>query len=210
MRICDETWATFQHERRECLGCGASFGPRRHIAPVRFWKQEFCCRQCSRRAKMLPLAQRFERHFVPEPNSGCWLWIGAHGRRGYGQLADESRRLRIATHVSWFLRHGEWPVLWVLHKCDTPPCVNPDHLWLGTRSDNIRDMIEKGRQDWSGLDVGRLPRKLTALDKQLIISSGEDSAFLARRFGVHRTYVTEIRRRAAALGELAGIVVEGE
>lgn len=95
--------------------------------------------------KHAPLAERFHRHWTGEPNSGCWLWIGSIDGNGYGQITHERKRLK-ASRVSWEIHYGKIPAdLHVLHKCDVPCCVCPTHLWLGTRSDNIRDAVTKGR-----------------------------------------------------------------
>jgi len=81
--------------------------------------------------------------------SGCWLWVGAKQRRGYGYLHNggHSKRKPIRAHrYSWEIHNGPIPAgLWVLHKCDAPSCVNPAHLFLGTRSDNMKDAASKGR-----------------------------------------------------------------
>jgi hypothetical protein len=77
----------------------------------------------------------------------CWLWTGALSRRncGYGRLRFKGRM--VAAHrLSWQLTQGQIPRgLHVLHLCDEPQCVNPSHLFLGTQSENNRDMAEKGR-----------------------------------------------------------------
>ncbi len=88
--------------------------------------------------------ERFEDKFIPEPNSGCWLWTASVWNR-YGQfgVANKSHR---AHRVSWQLYRGPIPAgLCVLHKCDVPTCVNPNHLFLGTQTDNVADMMKKGR-----------------------------------------------------------------
>jgi hypothetical protein len=75
----------------------------------------------------------------------CWLWTGGKGIFGYGILGIKPRYH--AHRFSWYLAYGQIadPSLCVLHKCDVPACVNPDHLFLGTRQDNMKDCIEKGR-----------------------------------------------------------------
>lgn len=75
----------------------------------------------------------------------CWVWIGCKNPKGYGQFWGQDKMIG-AHRYSWILKKGSIPNdLCVLHKCDNPPCVNPDHLFLGTQSDNMKDMAQKGR-----------------------------------------------------------------
>jgi hypothetical protein len=89
--------------------------------------------------------------FIPEPNTGCWLWIGTtHPIGGYGRIKkriDKNKWVQYEAHrVSYELFKGIIPkYLMVCHKCDTPSCVNPNHLFLGTAKDNMQDMVSKGR-----------------------------------------------------------------
>ena len=81
----------------------------------------------------------------------CWLWIGARAKFGYGVLQvgsryDGTNRVTTAHRISYEIANG--PIIgdWhVCHHCDTPPCVNPEHLFLGTARDNMRDAASKGR-----------------------------------------------------------------
>jgi HNH endonuclease len=78
----------------------------------------------------------------------CWLWQGCKKGEGikqqYGGFKIKGK-MYVAHRVVWFLTYGTWPSQWVLHKCDNPPCVNPDHLFEGTPKDNTQDSIKKGR-----------------------------------------------------------------
>ncbi len=80
----------------------------------------------------------------------CWLWTGPHNKLGYGILNAGSppNHIRIFAHrFSWKLHHGPFPAeVKVLHHCDNPPCVRPDHLFTGTQADNMYDAIQKSRR----------------------------------------------------------------
>lgn len=90
--------------------------------------------------------ERFFRYV--SKSDGCWEWIGTKAGRkpSYGIFRIGSHRRFYAHRISWTIHHSEIPEsLFVLHKCDHPICVNPNHLFFGTQSDNMRDMHEKGR-----------------------------------------------------------------
>ena len=81
-----------------------------------------------------------------QKSDGCWLWEGARSDVNYGLHWTDEKRLEGAHRFSYRLHHGDIPSgLMVCHHCDNPPCVNPEHLFMGTVLDNMRDMIRKGR-----------------------------------------------------------------
>jgi hypothetical protein len=83
----------------------------------------------------------------PEPNSGCLLWTESLDKDGYGRVRTTWKKSgNIPAHrLAWLIAYGRWPEPCGLHRCDTRPCVNVQHLFEGTREDNMRDMWSKGR-----------------------------------------------------------------
>lgn len=105
--------------------------------------------------------ERFEKFVYPDPNSGCFIWGGACNNWGYGSFGI-GRRSMAAHRYAWLLAGNELPAgLFVLHKCDTPCCVNPEHLYLGTHQDNMSDMARRQR----GIG-GALPRGVYAVGRR--------------------------------------------
>lgn len=102
--------------------------------------------------------ERFEEKFVPEPNSGCWIWTGCINHRGYGRFLFKGRN-HLAHRFAFVAYGGAEPgTLNVLHRCDNPPCVNPDHMFLGTDRDNAIDMAKKGRAPATKLRREQIPQ----------------------------------------------------
>lgn len=98
---------------------------------------------------MKDLKIRFLDKVVPEPNTGCWLWIGCTNKDGYGRFMMNNKVCN-AHRVSYEIFLGSINNYQVLHKCDTPSCVNPQHLFLGTHADNMIDKTIKGRSKNAG------------------------------------------------------------
>ena len=97
----------------------------------------------ARKGKFSPITPRFFSRV--EKTEGCWVWKSASDANGYGKISYRGRH-ESAHRVSYMIHVGEIPKdMFVLHKCDNPPCVNPCHLFLGTPTDNVHDMIKKGR-----------------------------------------------------------------
>lgn len=114
--------------------------------------------EISSRKNFSLLVERFEAKCMPEPNSGCWLWLSTVTRKGYGMFRlHRSEQRQRANRLAYAIYRGPIPAgMMVLHRCDNPGCVNPDHLFLGTAADNTNDMIGKGR--WRGAPALR-PRR---------------------------------------------------
>lgn len=145
-----------------------------------------------RRSRMRGLYERFWRRVdVREPDD-CWEWTGSKSSNGYGGI-KVSGQDQYAHRVSWMLFHGSIPKgIHVLHRCDNPGCVNPNHLFLGTPADNAADRDAKGRQA-KGERMGTA--KLTP-DKVLAIrESPLRQRELARMYGVDQSQISHIKHR---------------
>jgi hypothetical protein len=95
-----------------------------------------------------PIKERLDRNHHKVDETGCWEWLGAKYSNGYGAIRkDYSSLSRTGAHrAAYEAHHGPIPVgLRVCHRCDNRLCINPDHLFLGTASDNTKDMVRKGR-----------------------------------------------------------------
>ena len=109
-----------------------------------------------------PLADRFWG--LVDKTAGCWLWVGYVNNCGYGRLRPAHSQPKVGAHrLSWELTNGPIPDrMCVLHKCDNPACVNPEHLFLGTVQDNVNDMRQKGRDNYTGRPKGSRNKRRNA------------------------------------------------
>ena len=132
-------------------------------------------------------------------SDGCWLWVGGNDCYGYGTIKNQtfhpdfSKSQSLKAHrVSYELHYGAIEIgMSVLHKSDVRLCVNPDHLFLGTSSDNVADMVSKGRQKTGE----QLPfTKLKSSDVREIRSSNEVQQVLADRYGVAQSAISNVKR----------------
>lgn len=130
----------------------------------------------------------------PEPNSGCLLFTGKHDRDGYGRVKRFGREW-LAHRWTFTAERGPIPVgLFVCHRCDTPACVNPDHLFLGTARENNVDRDSKGRGA-KGERVGtsKLTRSQVA-EIRALVASGAEKRATGKLFGVNETMIGFIVR----------------
>ncbi len=134
--------------------------------------------------------QRFWDKVNIKNEDECWEWQAALLKNGYGFFGI-NRRMVLAHRVAWTLRNGDIPnKMCVCHHCDNPRCVNPDHLFLGTQTDNLQDMARKGRH------VGN--RKLTTTQIEEIknlLSSGLSQGEIGKIYNVGHNTVSRIKLR---------------
>lgn len=93
---------------------------------------------------------------------GCWFWNGETTEHGYGRFHIAKLKRQVLAHrLAWMFVYGPIPEgLWILHRCDSPRCVNPTHLRVGTAQQNTAEMIAKGRNNQGGQKFGKQPGKV--------------------------------------------------
>ena len=147
---------------------------------------------------------------VAKTEDGCWNWIASKRHKGYGAFCyhrEDGTLVQGRAHrYSWEIHNGDIPDgMFVLHSCDNPACVNPDHLFLGTNQDNVDDMMRKGRHVAGGTKCGRSGRwkkgpdhKNYRLGDDVIVAIRNDRldglsySALSKKHGVNMSYVFRI------------------
>ena len=138
--------------------------------------------------------KKFNARIMRDPNSGCHLWTATCNKKGYGIFSLNGKGHR-AHRISWEINGGIIPSgSLVLHKCDTPACVNPSHLFIGSNADNMADKIAKGR--------GRVPfgsshwkSKLTEKEAIEIYSDDRSAIEIAADYGVGKRTIFRIKAK---------------
>lgn len=192
----------------QCVVCGQDIS----LEPSRAAVRKTCSRKCQAthlwdRRRITPVATQkpIEERFWSKvdktpghgPNGDCWLWTGRPDRFGYGIISYKGKFAR--THVcSYSMHHGGISKgLQVLHKCDIPGCVNPDHLWLGTNADNMADRKAKGRYATASKGSTHYKAKLNEDDVRRIRADPRDHLTIAAEYGTSRSNVGNIKHRRA-------------
>lgn len=147
---------------------------------------------------MSTLIERMNKYYIPEPNSGCWLWTAAVDGRGYPVLNERGKIVK--AHRLSYSHHNGIPIppshLFVCHKCDVPSCINPAHLFLGTHQDNHKDMMRKGRHGYKvhhGVD--NVNSKLNDELVRKLRSDKRPRSVIAQELGVSKSLVYQVRVR---------------
>lgn len=140
--------------------------------------------------------ERFERRVVK--TDSCWLWMAGKSTAGYGRISINGKPT-YAHRLSYEMSAGEIPPgLHVLHRCDNPACVRPDHLFLGTHAENMMDRDAKGRgrtcRNRTSGEAHPLAR-LTCADVVNIRADNRVYGAISEEYGISRRYVGEIKRR---------------
>lgn len=143
---------------------------------------------------MKTVKERFEEKIEMIPECGCWIWMGTQGK-SYGRFKLKSYHSLWSHRAAWIIYNGTIPEgLCVLHRCDTPLCVNPHHLFLGTHGDNVLDKMKKGRcPSGSNISNALLTEAKVAVIRQRLLD-GERQISLAKAFGVARSTIHAISK----------------
>ena len=174
---------------KECPVCGGEITAKDNHQRA---KQKTCSPSCGAifSARRVPIKDRLLSRVKKNPTTGCWEWVGGCTKKGYGVLrittAPNKSSGQKVHRVAYEIFRG--PILEglrVLHKCDNPPCVNPNHLFLGTPADNTKDMVEKGRT-CSPLTIAAVRE----IRKALV--GGESQQKIAVRFNVSQCTINNI------------------
>lgn len=129
---------------RSCKACGKVI--RARPAECKDGLFSYCSQTCYQASRSMNFDERFWGRIDRSagPNS-CWMWTAGKFTEGYGAIHFRNSLWK-ASRVAWILVNGEIPEgMWVIHRCDNPPCCNPAHLFLGTAADNTHDMVAKDR-----------------------------------------------------------------
>lgn len=191
---------------RPCHRCGKSLTRRAGERPAQFARRRFCDQGCSGRGEMR-LVDKFWAHVPHRPADGCWLWSGSISN-GYGVLCLPTGKWGRATRMAWEIYTGRPPPsgVFVCHRCDNPPCVRREHLFLGGPADNNLDAARKGRLRLPPTARGA-ENSQSKLDDAAVLqiferaTRGESCTLLGRAFGVSERTARNIRdgRRYALL-----------
>ena len=133
----------------------------------------------------------FDGRYHPDPDTGCWLWVGGVNSDGYGTWSAHGETK--AHRGSWVMHNGGIPEgMHVLHKCDRPNCVNPDHLFLGTHQDNMADLRKKGRA-YGAAGEQNFGAKLTEEQALMVMVDSRTAQVIAEDYGISKEAVDLIR-----------------
>jgi hypothetical protein len=200
----------FRHERplKQCVICEKEF-----IASIGYKQKRFCSLDCygqsmegiekpsfwetaSEEEKINRLKQSYEKYVIRK--DGCWDWSGCPSKP-YGSLQYGGKYKRIDAHRgSWIIHNGDIPKgLFICHTCDNKRCTNPDHLFLGTPTDNVLDMIKKGRNNTQRGEKasGAKLKEKDVLEIIELLKTNKTMTSIAAQYGAHIVTIHNIKHK---------------
>lgn len=192
-------------DSKSCVNCGTVFF-RKKEGPAKWATRACCSTKCNGvvLSRNTPPSDPADFWSRVNKGDGCWMWTGAKmkKRRGYGAVRWDG--ITKYTHrVSWEITNGEIPDdMIVCHRCDNPPCVRPDHLFLGTDKDNYDDMVAKGRRVVRVLSgeesaSAKLSNAQVETIREEYRAGGTSTPKLGRKYGISQTHAYDIVNRKA-------------
>lgn len=144
-------------------------------------------------SQLASLDRRLVKYRRIDPVSGCWLWTGNRHQYGYGLIEYQYRMFRVHRIAMWRWRGFDLDSkLYVCHRCDVRACFNPDHLFIGTASDNMWDKVAKGRHPRNARGKPRItPETVRAIRADL--ATGMTQTAIGAKHGVDQTTVSDIK-----------------
>lgn len=168
------------YKLRSCKKCDKQFQPTARNQP-------YCSVQC-----------RFWVWVDIRSEAECWPWLGQTDSNGYGRIRVGGRNQK-TNRIAYQLAHGDIPAGGhICHTCDNPICVNPDHLWIGTHAENMKDMARKGRRP-------RVGSKLTEAQAIEIYRDNRPERQIASDFNISHSIVNDIKNRRKWRTTTAGL-----
>lgn len=183
---------------KTCAECGAEFTRPYRLGFAQWEQRKVCGAACRTARAKVPLRDRFWTHVDTRGPDDCWVWTGATSNRGYGSVGGDQGKTVGSHRVAWELTNGPTD-LYVLHRCDNPPCCNPAHLFLGTHADNMADMSAKGRTARANTrltdeQVAEIRAKYVREYERYIRGWRSNQRELAAEYGMSRDYINQLIR----------------
>lgn len=190
-------------EEYKCIKCENLF--LRYINRTRI-EPKFCSIKCyrssprekltinkiSEKIKFERLVKSFERHVIRK--IGCWDWLGVLTKFGYPKIGSRYFNLWTGHRASWFIFNGEIPKgKCVLHRCDNPKCTNPEHLFLGTEKENIKDRCKKDRSAIGSKGGNSKLDEYKVKEIKNLLKKGISQDSIAKKFDIHQTQISKIK-----------------
>lgn len=140
--------------------------------------------------------ERFNAKWVEDKATGCWEWTGGKASKGYGEIKIPGTRRQIPAHrLSYHIHRGAIPRgKCVLHRCDNPSCVNPEHLFIGTKLDNALDMVSKMRHLYGERQGAHKLTEKEVITIHEMMKLGVKQKAIAQQFGVCEMQISRIKR----------------
>lgn len=161
-----------------------------------------------RRIHRMMTEAEFWAHTTPEPNTGCWLWLGLTWSSGYAKLTIRGKQVK-ASRVAAQLVGLKVEGLFVCHRCDQRSCINPAHLFVANHDENMADMVRKGRAARGARSSSALLNEAQVIEIRRRRQMGETSPQLAVAFGVTDAAILDITS-GRSWAHVAGPITHGK